>query len=66
MTWAIGALVMKVLEPFKIYLSPFLTAVVRMEAASEPAPGSVRPMQPIHSPLASLGMYFFFCSGVAK
>ena len=66
MTWATGALVIKVLEPFRIYLSPFFTAVVRKEAASDPAPGSVRPMQPIHSPLASFGMYFLFCASVPK
>src|SRR5436305_11089462 len=33
---------MKHFEPVRTYLSPFLTAFVRMPDTSEPAPGSVR------------------------
>ena len=63
-TSAIGPLVMNILAPFRMYVSPFLTAVVWIEAASEPALGSVRPMAPIHSPVASLGRYFSLCASV--
>ncbi len=35
-----------------------------MLPGSEPWSGSVRPKQPIHSPLASLGRYFCFCSSL--
>ena len=37
-------------------------ARVFMAPGSEPASGSVRPKQPMSSPLAILGRYFFFCS----
>ena len=39
---------------------PALKAFVKQK----PAPGSVRPKAPSHSPLHSLGRYFAFCSGV--
>ncbi len=35
-----------------------------MLPGSEPWSGSVRPKQPIHSPLASLGRYFCFWASV--
>ena len=35
-----------------------------MLPGSEPWSGSVRPKQPIHSPLASFGRYFRFCSSL--
>jgi len=60
------AFVIKVLVPLRTHLSPFLTAFVLMEAASEPASGSVRPKQPMSSPLMMPGRYFFFCSSVPK
>src|ERR1700733_7110236 len=41
----------------------FLARVV-MLAGSEPEFGSVRPKQPIHSPVASFGRYFSFCASV--
>src|SRR5471032_167985 len=41
--------------------STFLARVV-MLAGSEPAFGSVRPKQPIHSHVASFGKYFCFCA----
>ena len=40
------------------------TAKVCWPWASVPAPGSVRPKAPIHSPLHSLGRYFSFWAGV--
>ena len=43
---------------------PEAWAAVRMLAGSEPASGSVRPKQPIHSPVASFGRYFIRCASV--
>ena len=65
-TLAKPALVIKILEPLRIQFSPFSsrTAVVCCPCASVPAPGSVRPKAPIHSPEQSLGRYFCFCSSV--
>ena len=54
----------KVLAPLSTQQSPSRTALVRVPAASEPASGSVSDQQPIHSPEASLGMYFRFCSSL--
>ena len=56
---------MKIFEPLSTQ-SPFsfFTAVVCCPWASVPAPGSVSPKAPIHSPEHSLGRYFFFCSSV--
>jgi hypothetical protein len=39
-------------------------ARVIMLPGSEPWLGSVRPKQPIHSPVASLGRYFCFCASL--
>ncbi len=39
-------------------------AVVRSDAASEPAPGSVSANEAISSPVASLGSHCACCSGV--
>ncbi len=58
--------VMNILVPLRIHLSPLRTAVVFMPAASEPEPGSVRPQAPSHSPVASLGRYFFFWASLPK
>ena len=55
---------MKIFVPLRIYLSPASTAIVCCMAASVPALGSVRPKAPIHSPEASFGKYFIFCSSV--
>ncbi len=57
---------MNTFVPFRMYRSPFFTAVVRMLAASDPAWGSVRAKAPSHSPVASFGTYRFFCSAVPK
>ena len=53
-------------SPFKIQAVPcsFKTAVVFAFKASDPALGSVRAYAPIHSPVASFGRYFCFCSSV--
>ena len=37
-----------------------------MEDGSEPASGSVRPKQPTHSPVRSLGRNFSFCASEPK
>src|SRR5215207_570832 len=49
-------------RPFKTHSEPSLRAKVFMLAGSLPASGSVRPKQPIASPLAILGSHSFFCS----
>jgi hypothetical protein len=64
--WALGALVMKVLVPFSTHSLPFFTAVLFIAPASEPASGSVSANDPIHSPRAIIGRYFFFCSSLPK
>ncbi len=63
-TLAKPALVMKILEPLSTQWSPLSSATVFCMAASVPAPGSVRPNAPSHSPLDSLLRYFAFCSSV--
>src|SRR6266700_6123258 len=52
---------MNVFVPFSTQLPPLRTAVMRALPASEPDEGSVSPHAPMNSPLASFGMYFFFC-----
>ena len=54
-TSAMRAFVMKCFVPFKIQRSPRRVALVAIEAASDPAPGSVSANAPIHSPVASIG-----------
>ena len=51
---------MKILEPLRIQFSPFSssTAVVCWPWASVPAPGSVRPNAPIHSPEHTPWLYW--------
>ena len=56
--------VVKVLEPFRIQPPSTLSARVRVPAASEPAPGSVRLQAPIFSPLASGVSQRGFCSSL--
>ena len=41
-----------------------MRARVTMLPGSEPWSGSVRPKQPIHSPVASLGRYFCFVASL--
>ena len=45
-------------------LSEFKIAFDFPELASEPAVGSVKQYEPNHSPDASLGKYFCFCSSL--
>lgn len=47
-------------EPFKIHLSPFLTAFERILTTSDPALGSDMANEPICSPVRSGPRYFFF------
>src|SRR5687767_15228318 len=63
-TSAIGELEIHVFVPVRLYPPGTFFARVCIEPGSEPWLGSVRPKQPIHSPLASLGKYFFFVSGL--
>src|SRR5436190_23992525 len=53
---------MKHLEPLRMYLSPCLTAVVRMPDTSDPASGSVRQNEASLKSSASVPRYFFFVS----
>jgi hypothetical protein len=48
--------------PFKTQSSPSRFAVVRIDAGSDPASGSVNPKQPIASPAAIRGSHSCFCS----
>ena len=61
-------LVMKSLVPFRTQWSPSTpccrTAVVRMPATSDPAPGSLMPTAVMVRPSITPGMYFASCSGV--
>src|SRR5690606_19559377 len=52
--------------PFRTQPSPSRVAVQRILPASEPVLASVRPQAPIHSPEASFGRYFRFCSSLPK
>jgi len=58
--------VMNVFEPLSTQWSPFLTAVVRMPAASDPEPGSVSAQAASFSPVASAGSQRRFCSSLPK
>ena len=59
-------LVIQSFSPLRIQSSPSRRAVVRIEAASEPAPGSVRQKAAIISPVASFGIQRAFCASVPK
>ncbi len=61
---ATGALVMNILLPAKIYVSPRFVARVWRLKMSEPASRSLAASAPIHSPLVSRGRYASFCSSV--
>ena len=52
-TSPMGAFVMNVLDPFRTHTSPFFSALVVKDATSLPAPGSVWPYPPTHSPFCS-------------
>ena len=53
---------MKHLEPLITYLSPCLTAVVRIPETSEPASGSVRQKEASLGASVSMPRYFFLIS----
>src|ERR1700719_587581 len=53
---------MKHLEPLITYLSPCLTAVVRIPETSEPASGSVRQNEASFGASVSMPRYFFLIS----
>src|SRR6476469_2421339 len=53
---------MKHFEPLMTYLSPFLTAVVRIPETSEPASGSVRQNDASFGASVSIPRYFFVVS----
>ena len=53
---------MKVLVPLSSHPPFARAAVMRALPASDPAEGSVSPHAPMYSPVASFGMYFFFCA----
>ena len=57
---------MNVFEPFKIYLSPTLTAVESIPATSLPPKGSVTQRQPIISPSTLGTKYFCLISSLAS
>src|SRR5436853_1186136 len=59
-----GALLIHILEPLRITWSPLSLKFDSMPEGLEPKSGSVKPKQPIHSPVASLGKYFFRCSSL--
>src|SRR5271170_3667348 len=59
-TSAYCALVVNVFPPFNTQHDPSFTARERVPPASDPASGSVSDQQPIHSAVASLGMYLRF------
>ncbi|SKZ12444.1 Uncharacterised protein [Mycobacteroides abscessus subsp. abscessus] len=61
----VAPLEMKVFAPVMAYSSPSRTARVLMACRSDPVPGSVMAMAPIHSPETSLGIHRFFCSSFA-
>src|SRR5258707_9597897 len=53
---------MKHLEPLMTYLSPFLTAVVRIPDTSDPASGSVRQKEASFGASVSMPRYFLLTS----
>jgi hypothetical protein len=59
---AIVPFVIHIFAPFKIQSEPSRRACVRMAPGSEPASGSVRPKQPITSPVCIGGSQRSFCS----
>ncbi len=63
-TSAMGLLVIHDFVPVRAYPPATFFARVVMPPGSEPWFGSVRPKQPIHSPVASFGRNFSLCAGV--
>ena len=65
-TSATEPLVIHILRPSRTQSSPSLRARVRIEPGSEPWSGSVRPKQPIASPVAMRGSHSVFCSSLPQ
>ena len=63
---AIGEFVIQFFDPLIIYPLSLSTNVVFRELGSEPASLSVKPKQPIYSPLDNFGKYLFFWSSLPK
>ena len=63
-TSAIGLLLIHDLVPVSEKPPATFFARLVMPPGSDPAPGSVNPKQPIHSPVASFGRNFCFCASV--
>ena len=61
---SVPAFVMKIFEPFTTHCPSRSSAVVRALAASEPAPGSVRPKAASFLPDVRSGSHCRFCSSV--
>ena len=61
-----GALVIHILAPLITHWSPSSRAVVRVDAASDPACGSVRPNAPSASPVVSRGSHWACWAGEPK
>src|SRR5207244_1841897 len=61
---SVPALVMKIFEPLITHLPSRSSAVVREAAASDPAPGSVRPNAASLRPDARSGSHCRFCSSL--
>ena len=59
---AIVPFVIHILAPLRIQSDPSRRACVRIVPGSEPASGSVRPKQPITSPVCIRGSHCSFCS----
>jgi isovaleryl-CoA dehydrogenase len=57
---ASGPLVIHILLPFKMYLSPFFSALSFIDTTSEPAFGSLIASAPICPPLINFGKYLIF------
>src|SRR5829696_1730850 len=63
-TCAYGALEIHILLPFRMTWSPASFILVSIPAGLLPWSGSVKPKQPSHSPLASLGKNLVRCSSL--
>ena len=59
-------LVMKIFEPLMTQSPPSRRAVVRIAATSDPAPGSLMPIDAIFSPRMAGARNSRFCSGVPR
>ena len=63
-TSAIVPLVIHIFRPLSTQSVPSRRAVVRIDAGSEPASGSVSPKQPIASPAAIFGSHSCLCASL--